>query len=159
MHELRGALDAVRWGRAGSRPVPWATVDEIRTWLHTCALPPPQPPQPPAAAAQAAAAPAMGEEEEQGFAERFSWGAAKLEAEAEELEARGGDGAPPGQAVGQGGRELRVMERVAAKLRAELAATHEWFALVRAEPDAAAATAVCSQVQCRPACALSRGGM
>ena len=130
-------------------------VDEIRTWLHNCAPPPPQPQQPPAAA------PATGEDEEHGFAERFSWGAAKLEAEAEEPEARGGDGGPAGQAVGQGGRELRVMERVAAKLRVELAETHAWFALVRAEPDAAAAAAaaVCSQVQCRPACALSRGGM
>ena len=114
-----------------------------RPWLSESAPPPLQPQQPPAApaaqpaaaAAAPAAAPATGEEEERRLAQRFSWGGAKREAEAEAEAAEAGAGAEAG------GREVRVMERVAraGKVRGEVGETQQWFALVRGNHDAAAA--------------------
>ena len=146
MVELRAALDAVRTRRGATQ---WETTADIRAWLDASAPPPSPLPaqQPPAAAAaaaaaaadaDAAAAAASGEAGERAFASAFSWDAAKRGAEADEGQEGGGG------AHWQGGRELRVMERVAAKLRAELELAFKWFPLVRAAPDAAAAA--CSQV-------------
>jgi hypothetical protein len=144
MVELRMALEAVRTRRGATQ---WETTADIRAWLDASAPPPPPLPaqEPPAAAAaaaaaaadaDAAAAAASDEAGELAFASAFSWDAAKRGAEADEGQ-EGGGGA-------QGGRELRVMERVAGKLRAELEQALKWFPLVRAAPDAAAAA--CSQV-------------
>ena len=146
MVELRAALDAVRTRRGATQ---WETTADIRAWLDASAPPPSPLPahQPPAAAAaaaaaaadaDAAAAAASGEAGERAFASAFSWDAAKRGAEADEGQEGGGG------AHWQGGGELRVMERVAAKLRAELELAFKWFPLVRAAPDAAAAA--CSQV-------------
>jgi hypothetical protein len=156
MVELREALEAVRTRRGATQ---WETTADIRAWLDASAPPPPPLPaqQPPAAAAaaaaaaadaadaDAAAAAASGEAGERAFASAFSWDAAKRGAEADEGQ-EGGGGA-------QGGRELRVMARVAAKLRAELEQAFKWFPLVRAAPDAAAAA--CSQVTGRGALGLA----
>ena len=74
-------------------------------------------------------------------------GAARDEAGAEADEAQQGDRGA------EGGRELRVMERMAANLRDELEHKYTWFRLVRAAPDAAAAA--CSQVTGRGALGLA----
>jgi hypothetical protein len=155
MVELRVALEAVRNGATR-----WDTVAAIRAWLDAGAPPPAQhPPAGPAAPAapaaadaadaEAAAGAARGEAGERVFAREFSWDAAKRGAAADQALAEA-DEAHQG---GEGGRELRVMERVAAKLRHELEHTYAWFRLVRAAPDAAAAA--CSQVTGRGALGLA----
>lgn len=155
MVELRVALEAVRNGATR-----WDTVAAIRAWLDAGAPPPAQhPPAGPAAPAapaaadaadaEAAAGAARGEAEERVFAREFSWDAAKRGAAADQALAEA-DEAHQG---GEGGRELRVMERVAAKLRDELEHKYAWFRLVRAAPDAAAAA--CSQVTGRGALGLA----
>jgi hypothetical protein len=125
--------------------------------------------------AEAAAAAAKGEVEERAFASAFSWDAAKRGAEADLVRAgardeagaealvRAGaardeagaeaDEAQQGDRGAEGGRELRVMERMAANLRDELEHKYTWFRLVRAAPDAAAAA--CSQVTGRGALGLA----
>ena len=155
MVELRVALEAVRNGATR-----WDTVAAIRAWLDAGAPPPAQhPPAGPAAPAapaaadaadaEAAAGAARGEAGERVFAREFSWDAAKRGAAADQALAEA-DEAHQG---GEGGRELRVMERVAAKLRYELEHKYKWFLLVRAAPDAAAAA--CSQVTGRGALGLA----
>ena len=153
MVELRVALEAVK-GAA----TPWDTVAALRAWLHASdPLPPPplpaqQPPAPAAPAAgadaEAAAAAARGEAEERAFARDFSWDAAKRRAEADETRAE-----REGVRRAVGGRELRVMERMAANLRDELERKYTWFPLVRAAPDASAPA--CSQVTGRGALGLA----
>ena len=150
----RVALEAVRSGAT-----PWDTVAAIRAWLHASdPLPPPplpaqQPPAPAAPAAgadaEAAAAAARGEAEERVFAREFSWDAAKRGAAADQARAEADEARQGGPRRAEAGRELRVMERVAGKLRHELEHKHAWFRLVRAAPDAAAAA--CSQVTGRGA--------
>jgi hypothetical protein len=150
MVELRVALEAVRNGATR-----WDTVAAIRAWLDAGAPPPAQhPPAGPAAPAapaaadaadaEAAAGAARGEAGERVFAREFSWDAAKRGAAADQARAEADEAHEGGARGAEGGRELRVMERVAAKLRHELEHTYAWFRLVRAAPDAAAAA--CSQV-------------
>ena len=178
MVELRVALEAVR-----NRGTQWDTVADIRAWLDASAPPPlplpdpsHQPPAAPAVAAapaaaaaaaaavadaEAAAAAAKGEVEERAFASAFSWDVAKRGAEADLVRAGAArdeagaeaDEAQQGDRGADGGRELRVMERMAANLRDELEHKYTWFRLVRAAPDAAAAA--CSQVTGRGAPALA----
>ena len=159
MVELRVALEAVRNGATR-----WDTVAAIRAWLDAGAPPPAQhPPAGPAAPAapaaadaadaEAAAGAARGEAEERVFAREFSWDAAKRGAAADQARAEADEAHQGGACGAEGGRELRVMERVAAKLRDELEHKYAWFRLVRAAPDAAAAA--CSQVTGRGALGLA----
>jgi hypothetical protein len=159
MVELRVALEAVRNGATR-----WDTVAAIRAWLDAGAPPPAQhPPAGPAAPAapaaadaadaEAAAGAARGEAEERVFAREFSWDAAKRGAAADQARAEADEADEGGAGGAEGGRELRVMERVAAKLRDELEHKYAWFRLVRAAPDAAAAA--CSQVTGRGALGLA----
>ena len=159
MVELRVALEAVRNGATR-----WDTVAAIRAWLDAGAPPPAQhPPAGPAAPAapaaadaadaEAAAGAARGEAGERVFAREFSWDAAKRGAAADQARAEADEADEGGAGGAEGGRELRVMERVAAKLRDELEHKYAWFRLVRAAPDAAAAA--CSQVTGRGALGLA----
>ncbi len=112
--EVREALQRLReeGGREGGGSPPWNSVEEIRAWLQAAA---PQQASPPIDAGEPA------------FARSFAWNEAKRAAEGDEPAHGGGE---------DGGRELRVMERVAAKLREALVQQHAWFPVTRAAADA-----------------------